>query len=67
MPNRPAIPTDIAREVMLESGHRCAVCGLPCALDKAHIIPWSKVREHTIENLVCLCASGSLVTAIAIV
>jgi tetratricopeptide (TPR) repeat protein len=57
MPNRPAIPTAIAREVMIESGQRCAVCGLPCSLEKAHIVPWSEVKEHTVENLVCLCAT----------
>ena len=57
MPNRPAVPKDIALDVMIESGHRCAVCGISCSLEKAHIIPWSEVQEHTLENLICLCAT----------
>jgi len=57
MSNRPAIPAGITREILLESGHRCAVCGTPCPLERAHIIPWHKSREHKAEDLICLCAN----------
>lgn len=57
MSNRPAIPAEIKREILLESGQRCAVCGTPCPLETAHIIPWHKSREHKAEDLICLCAN----------
>jgi tetratricopeptide (TPR) repeat protein len=57
MYNRPAIPAEITREVLIESGHRCAVCGAGCPLERAHIIPWHKSREHKAEDLICLCAN----------
>jgi len=57
MPDRPSIPAEVAREILLESGHRCAVCGTPCPLEQAHIIPWHKSREHKAEDLICLCAN----------
>src|ERR1017187_239512 len=53
---RPAIPADIKRELMIECGHRCACCGEPTALEKAHIVFWSQAKEHTFENLIVLCA-----------
>lgn len=55
--NRPAIPTDVARAVLFEAGHRCTVCGAECPLERAHIIPWRNCKEHKVENLVCLCAN----------
>lgn len=54
---RPPIPTEIETEILIECGHRCAVCGMPFALNKAHIIPWHKSKEHKAEDLVCLCAN----------
>jgi SOS-response transcriptional repressor LexA len=57
MTNRPSIPADIVRKVLIESGHRCAVCGAPCPLERAHIIPWHKSQEHKVEDLICLCAN----------
>lgn len=57
MPSRPAIPAEVTREILLESGHRCAVCGTPCPLERAHIVPWHRSREHKAENLICLCAN----------
>jgi hypothetical protein len=57
MSNRPPIPAEISRQVLIESGHRCAVCGAGCPLERAHIIPWHKSREHKAENLICLCAN----------
>ena len=56
MPERPAIPATMSRAVMLEAGHRCAVCGETSALDVHHIIPWEKVQKHEQANLICLCA-----------
>lgn len=41
----------------MESRHRCAVCGAESSLEIAHIIPWSKVKEHKAENLICVCAN----------
>ena len=57
MTNRPSIPVEIRREVLVESGHRCAVCGEPLPLELAHIVPWRKIKEHTSDNLICLCAN----------
>ena len=57
MPNRPSIPAEIVIEILIESGHRCAVCGTSCPLERAHIIPWHKSREHKSEDLICLCAN----------
>jgi len=57
MSTRPAIPAEIEREILIESGHRCAVCGASIPLERAHIIPWHKSREHKAEDLICLCAS----------
>jgi hypothetical protein len=57
MPNRPAIPADVKRAVLIESGYRCAVCGEPRPLERAHIIPWHKTKSHKAEDLICLCSS----------
>lgn len=57
MPNRPPISAAIEREILLECGHRCAVCGDPLPLERAHIIPWHKSKEHKAEDLICLCAN----------
>lgn len=53
---RPAIPADLKRMVLIESGHRCAIstCKHPTT-EIAHIIPWSKCKEHTFNNLIALC------------
>jgi hypothetical protein len=57
VPDRPAIPSETARKILIESGHRCAVCGAGCPLERAHIIPWHKSNEHRPEDLICLCAN----------
>lgn len=57
MSNRPPIPAEISRQILIESGHRCAVCGAGCPLERAHIIPWHKSGEHKADNLICLCAN----------
>jgi len=53
---RPAIPADIKRELMIECGHRCASCGEATSLEKAHIDLWKNEKEHKFENLLVLCA-----------
>ncbi|MBN1549954.1 HNH endonuclease [bacterium] len=57
MSNRPEIPAEIKRMLLIESGHRCAVCGEGCPLERAHIIPWNESKSHRLENLICLCAN----------
>ncbi len=52
---RPRIPADMEQQILIEAGHRCAVCGEPLPLDRAHIIPWHKSKEHKVEDLICLC------------
>ena len=51
---RPGIPADVERQVLIESGHRCAVCG-ESPVERAHIIPWNESKEHKAENLIALC------------
>jgi len=55
--NRPRIPADIERQVLIEAGHRCAVCGSELPLERAHIIAWSRSKDHSAANLLCLCAN----------
>ncbi len=57
MTSRPNIPAATKREIFIESGHRCAVCGVPFPLERAHIVPWCKSNDHSVENLICLCAN----------
>jgi hypothetical protein len=57
LPDRPPIASDVARAVLIEAGHRCAVCGVPCPLERAHIVPWSKRKSHERDNLICLCSN----------
>ncbi len=54
---RPAIPINIRREVLFEARHHCAVCCTGLPLQQAHVIPWSKSKEHSLENLIALCAN----------
>jgi hypothetical protein len=56
MEERPAIPADLKRRVLIEAGHRCAIptCRFPTT-EIAHIQPWAKVKEHKYENLIALC------------
>jgi type I restriction enzyme R subunit len=55
--NRPAIAIEIQREVLFESRHRCAVCCEATPLERAHVRPWSKSKEHSVANLIALCAN----------
>src|SRR5215207_5590956 len=55
MSNQPAIAINIKEEVLIESGHRCAVCGEGCLLDKARFVSWGKTPEVGVEDVICLC------------
>jgi type I restriction enzyme R subunit len=55
--DRPAIPIDIQRDLLFECRYRCACDCEPVSLEKAHIIPWSKTKDHSAPNLVVLCAN----------
>jgi uncharacterized protein DUF3298/HNH endonuclease len=54
--DRPPIPADLRRQVLVEAGHRCAIhtCKHP-EVDVHHIIPWEKCRAHDYGNLIALC------------
>jgi HNH endonuclease len=56
MAKRPAIPSDIERQVLVEAGHRCAipVCR-QVPVEIAHITGWAKSRKHEFRNLIPLC------------
>ncbi len=47
------------RAVRVEAGHRCAIptCRATSGLQIHHIEEWAKVREHSFENLILLCAN----------
>jgi len=56
MSDRPAIPADVRRRVLVEAGHRCSIP--TCRhidVDVHHIIPWETCEEHRYENLIALC------------
>jgi hypothetical protein len=55
--SRPAIPADLERSLMIESGYRCAVCKTTEPLQIDHIFEWSAVHEHKFENMIVLCAN----------
>ena len=55
--SRPSIPAELKRCVLCEAGHRCAIhtCRSIIEVDIHHIVPWSKCKEHSYENLIALC------------
>jgi hypothetical protein len=55
--SRPAIPTEVRREVLFEARHHCAVCCAALPLEYAHIVPWRMTRDHSVEDLIALCAN----------
>ena len=59
MSERPAIPADMKRQVLVESGHRCAIptCRQMVGVNIHHIVPWEICKEHKAENLIVLCAN----------
>lgn len=53
---RPAIPAELKRRVLVEAGHRCAIH--TCRhidVEIHHIIPWENCKKHEYENLIALC------------
>ena len=54
--SRSAIPTEIKRRVLIESGYRCAIptCRFPVT-ENAHITSWAETKDHSYENLITLC------------
>lgn len=57
MTDRPALPKELRRRVLVEAGHRCAIhtCRYAAGVDVHHIVPWEKCQEHTYDNLIALC------------
>ncbi len=57
MTQKPAIPVEIRRQVLIEAGHRCAIqtCRNSANVDVHHIVPWEECKEHKAENLIALC------------
>jgi hypothetical protein len=56
MDDRPPIPADIRRRVLVEAGHRCAIptCRY-IEVDVHHVIPWAQCQAHEYDNLLALC------------
>lgn len=54
--DRPAIPAELKRAILVEAGHRCAIprCGAT-ELDVHHIVPWEVCKKHEYSNLIALC------------
>ena len=55
MTDRPPIPAEMKRKVLVEAGHRCAIP--TCRhidVDVHHIIPWETCKKHEYENLIAL-------------
>jgi hypothetical protein len=54
--DRPAIPAELRRRVLVEAGHRCAIptCRY-IDVEIHHIVDWAKCREHEYDNLIALC------------
>ena len=55
MTGRFNIDAETKRQILVESGYRCAVCGESCPIEKAHIVPYHKSKDDSPENLICLC------------
>ncbi len=56
MSDRPSIPTEVKRRILIEAGYRCAIptCRFPI-IENAHIVSWAKSEDHSYENLIALC------------
>ncbi|AAK23843.1 HNH endonuclease [Caulobacter vibrioides] len=53
---RPSIPAEIKRRVLVEAGHRCAIPTCRhIEVDIHHIVPWRTCQAHEYENLIALC------------
>jgi 5-methylcytosine-specific restriction endonuclease McrA len=54
---RPAIPAELERSLMIEAGYRCAICKETSGLQIDHIVEWAKVLKHEFNNMIVLCAA----------
>lgn len=53
---RPSLPAELRRSVLVEAGHRCAIHTCRATqVDVHHIVPWRQLQEHHLENLIALC------------
>jgi len=54
--DRPPLPRELERDVLMEAGHRCAIptCKQTPVLI-AHIEPYRDVKRHSFDNLIALC------------
>ena len=56
MNNRPSIPAELKRQVLVEAGHRCAIHTCKQTTTEIHhIIPYEKCKKHEFDNLIALC------------
>lgn len=56
MSERPPIPEELKRSVLVEAGHRCAIPTCKhTTTEIAHIIPFKECGEHKFDNLIALC------------
>jgi len=55
MNDRPPIPADLRRRVLVEAGHRCSIHTCLHPVDIHHIVPWERCRKHEYDNLLALC------------
>ncbi|MFO0828704.1 MAG: HNH endonuclease signature motif containing protein [Phycisphaerales bacterium] len=54
--DRPNIPADTVRAVLVEAGHRCAIPTCRATTTEiAHIEPWAKSHDNSLANLIALC------------
>ena len=54
---QPPVPPNIKRQLLLETGYRCAICGERFPLEFHHIVPFAEVREHLPGRMIVLCAN----------
>lgn len=56
MSQRPQIPSELKRQILVEAGHRCAIPTCRHSTTEiAHIVPWKDVKKHEYQNLIALC------------
>jgi HNH endonuclease len=59
MGDRPAIPADLERQLMIEAGFRCAMpnCHAVEPLEIEHIDDFANVGKHEFANMIVLCSN----------
>jgi len=51
------VPPSVKRQLLLETGYRCAVCGERFPLEYHHIVPFAPAQEHLPDEMIVLCAN----------